>query len=52
MGPWGSCEGWKREEGLVAMFAEEIDDFVVEKVLRIGDFPGHIVADGCVFRGF
>ena len=51
-GSVGQLRGVEEEEGLVAMFAEEIDDFVVEEVLGVGDFPGHVVADGCVFRGF
>ncbi len=51
-GSVGQLRGVEEEEGLVAMFAEEIDDFVVEKVLGVGDFPGHVVADGRVFRRF
>lgn len=51
-GSVGQLRGVEEEEGLVAMFAEEIDDFVVKEVLGVGDFPGHVVADGRVFRGF
>ena len=51
-GSVGQLRGVEEEEGLVAMFVEEIDDFAVEEILRIGDFSGHVVADGRVFRGF
>ena len=51
-GSVGQLRGVEEEEGVVLIFAEEIDNFVVEQVLRIGDFPGHVVAAGRVFRGF